>query len=245
VAEATALLEVIQDQTFVRLERAYLDTWKGWQAALVEGGVAQPLQGATNTPAPASKAFQAAKEQGQRVLAEPSRRIGGPGNRLDPRITQQERDAGLGLASKLHARYEEDHEVGPWAINEIGGDAGRDILAGLIKAENAVLVSSNEQAVAGELLSLLSETWTPLMDHLNSTAKCVLNQERSPNSSQDEALKALRVHARLAVLERFRKALWYCDLVWSQVASEDAPVPPPRIKPAAPAPEVSQVRSEP
>jgi hypothetical protein len=124
VAEATALLEVIQDQTFVRLERAYLDTWKGWQAALVEGGVAQPLQGATNTPAPASKAFQAAKERGQRVLAEPSRRSG-PGNRLDATITRQEHKAGL--ASTLDAGYLDDLENPP---SKMFGKSGTSFGAG-------------------------------------------------------------------------------------------------------------------
>lgn len=238
MAEATALLEIIQGQTFLRLERAYLDTWKGWQAALVEGGTAQPLQGAARTPEPVSKAFLAAKERAQRVLREPSRRFG-PGNRLDATLTRQEQEAGL--ASKLDAGYLGDLENPPTkGFNGTiyapgGGDSWQsDELRFYIKAENAVVASLKEQAVAGELLSLLAETWTPLMDDLNASATRVLNQEGTPNSSQEAAMEAIRVHARLAVLERFRKALWYCDLVWCQVASETVPPPPQRFTSPAP-----------
>jgi len=239
MVEATTLLEVIQGQEYTRLERAYLDTWKGWQAALVEGGIARPQQGAASTPVPVSKAFQDAKARAQRILSERSWRIGGPGNRLDPDITRQEQQAGQ--ASKLDAGYLEEMDVlesssRGGASSATGNDGLQDLFAGYLKSENAVMASLKEQAVAGDLLGLLSVTWTPLMDHLNASAKRVLNQVPSATSSQEAALEPLRVHARLAVLERFRKALWYCDLVWSQVGSAEAPMPPLRIKPTMPVP---------
>jgi hypothetical protein len=239
-AEATVLLDLVHGQEYARLERAYLDTWRGWQAALVEGGIAQPIQASEGTAAPDSKEYLVAKERAQRVMGEPSRRFG-PGNRLDASITRQEHKRGL--ASKLNAGYLDDLEQPPSKTSSksgttYGSDSDDlwelDELRGFIKNENAVLTSLKEQAVAGDLLGLLSETWTPLMDHLNTSAKQLLDQERSLDPSRTAALEALRIHARLAMLERFRKSLWYCDLVWCQVASAEAPSPPPRIKPASP-----------
>jgi hypothetical protein len=37
-------------------------------------------------------------------------------------------------------------------------------------------------------------------------------------------------HARIAYLERFRTALWYCDMVWAQVSSADLPHAPARLR---------------
>ena len=62
--EAAVLVGAIDDPGCARLERAYLDTWKGWQAALTEGGLAMRVQASPGTPEPRSRQYEEAKQKG-------------------------------------------------------------------------------------------------------------------------------------------------------------------------------------
>lgn len=240
LAEGVELLGVINDPEFSRIERAYLDTWKGWQAALVEGGLAKPLHSSTGALEPSSKEYQEAKQKAKQVMSEPSRMFGA-GHRLDPMLTKQEPNMEARKESRLNASYLDDLELPP--NKTLGGKGGTggvyankvllqpDELIGYIKKENDVFRNQMGQAIASNILINLSETWNPLVNHLNISARRIQNQEWTPDSIQDATMDALRIHAKLAVMERFRKALWYCDLVWCQLASAEAPPPPQRLSP--------------
>jgi len=231
-AEGVELLGVINDSEFLRIERAYLDMWKGWQAALVEGGLAKPINSPNGAFTPGSKEYQEAKQKAMKVMLEPSRNFGA-GRRLDPMLTKHEPDKKAREEAKLNASYLDDLELPP------GNGRARakevflqpDELITYIRNENDVFRSQIRQAVASKILINLSDTWNPLVNHLNVSARRVLNQERTSDSIQNETLDALRIQAKLAVMERFRKALWYCDLVWSQLASAEPPAPPQKLSP--------------
>lgn len=94
-AEAAVLVGILADAEFTRLERAYLDTWKGWQAGLIEGGLASPVHVSTPTQAPDSREYQAARLAALQVQKNPNLQRG-VDHRLDPEITRQEQKAGGG-----------------------------------------------------------------------------------------------------------------------------------------------------
>lgn len=80
-------------------------------------------------------------------------------------------------------------------------------------------------ALADAQAPQLARTWQPLAQHLNEGALRMLEFERSAPPTEDLALRILRLQARLNVLERFRSALWFCQLVWAHMASERLPAP--------------------
>lgn len=209
--EAILLVGAIDDPGYARLERAYLDTWKGWQAVLVEGGLAKRLQTSPGTPEPRSRQYEEAKQKGKAALLTPSRGFQRT-TRLDAGFRSKEEDdtfsdARLGTTPS----QPEELAVAPEEFTKKDTD------------------TQNRLAVTDLLLPDLSGTWNPLVTHLNDAALRVVNQEQASSPSLDTTMNALRIHAKLAVLERFRKALWYCDLVWCQVASVEAPPPPRKL----------------
>jgi hypothetical protein len=209
--EAAVLVGAIDDTGYARLEQAYLDTWKGWQAALVEGGLATRLQASPGTQEPRSREYEEAKQKGRLALKTPSRRF------------QQ--------TTRLDAGFRAKHEDDTFSDERLGSAPKR--AEELAVAPEEVTKKDNETqnrlALTDLLLPDLSGTWKPLVDHLNEAALRVVNGEQVSSPILDTTMDALRIHAKLAVLERFRKALWYCDLVWCQAASEEAPLPPRRL----------------
>ena len=209
VEEGAALLGIIEDAPYVRLERTFLDTWKGWQAALVEGGLAKRVQATAKVPEPRSKAYEAARLKGLKVLQAPSRKFQ-EASRLDAGYRSKDEDDTFSEARLQAAPTQaEEHAVAPGTFTKQDHD------------------TQNRLALTNQLLPDLGAAWGPLVDHLNGAVLRVMNRDQGAVPSQDPTLNALRTHARIAVLERFRRDLWYCDLVWSQIASEEA-LPPPR-----------------
>lgn len=211
VPEVRALLAVIGDAEFGRLERAYLDTWKGWQAALVEGGVAKRLHAFSGTTKPQSPQYEETRRKGLLALQAPSRRL--------QRVTRSE--AAYRSNNENDDFPEERTRELRMRPEELSVEVGQ-----LSEKEND---AQNRKALANVILPDLVGTWNPLVLHLNVRAQNVLDQGWSLPTPGHPTQNILRVHAQLAVLERFRKALYYCDLVWCQMAGVEAPPPPRKV----------------
>lgn len=213
VDEGVALVGVIDDPEYARLERAYLDTWKAWQAVLLEGGVARRQQDAPRSQEPSSQEFKEAKAKAMKVLKAPARQL----------IT----------VSRSEASYRSPEEDDTFSPERLGAAPLRpeERAAASTVPTKEELGSQNRLAVTDLLLPDLSARWDALSEHLNAVALRVLIREEAASPTADGPMTALRTHAKLAVLERFRKALFYCDLVWCQVASAAPPPPPPRLAP--------------
>lgn len=212
VAEGTALIAVVDDRSFARLERAYLDLWKGWQAVLVEEGLAvrAPSAAVPTRDAQASQAYTRMKQKVQAALQAPSREIR--------------------TESRLDASYRKQDDGDAFSPERLGAAPLRPEERAFETAHDKdVILAQKRQVAAHLLLPDLIEAWNPLVARLEEAARQVMAQERPATPAVDADLAALRVHARLAVLERFRKALWYCDLVWCQLASAEPPPPPQRL----------------
>lgn len=209
--EGAELVGVIDDSEFVRLERAYLDTWKGWQAALVEQGLATPAKASPDVQRPGSKQYEATKQKVRQALLAPSRKHQ--------------------AVTRLDAGWRPKGEDDPFPAGQLGeAPMGPEELAVSPDAFTKKDIDvQNRLAVTNLLLPELSGTWNPLVDRLNQCALRVVNWEQASSPLVDTAMSTLRAHAKIAVLERFRKALWYCDLVWCQLAPADAPAPPRRL----------------
>ncbi|WP_257311501.1 hypothetical protein [Geothrix fuzhouensis] len=216
--EGVVLVGVIDDPQYARLERAYLDTWKGWQAALVEGGLAKPVQASPKAPEPRSRQYEDAKKKGLLALQAPSRRLQHV-TRLDAGWRSKDEEDNFSDAHFGGAPKQPEERAIP--------------LTEVTKKEND---AQNRMAVTDLLLPDLSGTWNPLVDLLNERALRVLDQERASEVLSDPAMNTVRIHARIALMERFRKALWYCDLVWCQLATVEPPPPPPRLARRKPGP---------
>jgi hypothetical protein len=208
--EATVLVGVLDDPDYPRCERAYLDTWTGWQAALVEGGLAKRVQASPGSQEPRSRQYEEARQKGKLALQAPSRRF------------QQSTRLDAGFRSKDEDDISEER---------VGATPKRPEELALAFGESTKKDNDTQSrlVITDLLLPDLAGTWNPLVDHLNAAALRVVNREQASSPSLDPTMNALRIHAKLAVLERFRKALWYCDVVWCQVASVEVPPPPRRL----------------
>ncbi len=209
--DGRALLRIIDDPDYLRLERAYLDTWKGWQAAMVETGLVTRVQAPPGAQEPTSRQYVEAKRKVVQFLRAPSREF---------------KEVG-----RLDAGYRSESEDDTFSEQQLGeaprSEEERSIAsATFTKKDNR---TQNRLAVTDLLLPDLTETWNALSNHLHETALRVVNREQDPDSMQDATMAALHTHAKLAVLERFRKALYYCDLVWCQIAAKEPPLPPRRL----------------
>lgn len=74
----------------------------------------------------------------------------------------------------------------------------------------------------------LQAIWKTLMEHLNASALHWLDFEQNLVPTQNPGLEILRRQSRIHVLERFRSALWLCQVIWAHMASEA--LPPPLVK---------------
>jgi hypothetical protein len=212
--EGSALIAVVDDRAFARLEQTYLEIWRGWQAVLVEEGLGSRAQSAP-LPAHASQAYERVRQKVRSALQVPSREIQ--------------------TVSRLDAGYHKQDAGDAFTPEQLGATPlRREELALETAHDKDVVLAQKRQVAARLLLPDLIEAWNPLVARLEEGARQVMAQERPATPSVDADLAALRLHARLAVLERFRKALWYCDLVWCQMASIEPPPPPPRLIGRAP-----------
>lgn len=212
--EGRALVQVIDDPGYVDLERAYLDTWMALQAALQEGGVApRRAQGRPVAREPRSTAFLEAKKKALSVLKAPARQHH--------------------AVTRAEAGYRDPEEDDTFSPAQLGAAPlqPEERSAASLEVTQTEVDTQNRMAATDLLLPDLTARWDALSEHLHASAARVLARQASASPTQDEAMAALRTHAQLAVLERFRKALYYCDLVWCQVAAATPFPPPPRLGP--------------
>jgi hypothetical protein len=210
VAEGRRWVAILQDPQHGRLEKDFLDTWKGWQAALVEGKLAQAPKGGLPSVKAPSPRYQAAKDGAARIIQQ---RALDPleKDRLDASFNEEDRDLYKDLTDAMSREERKVHDG-----MEASVKAGRKTLA-----------------VASSIIPDLAAFWDPLVEHLNGQAKALASLEQLAQASPGGPLSALRLQARIAYLERFRRALWYCDLVWAQVASKPLPASPRPLRPQA------------
>jgi len=71
----------------------------------------------------------------------------------------------------------------------------------------------------------LQAIWKTLMEHLNASALHWLDYEQNLVPTENPGLETLRRQSRIHVLERFRSALWLCQVIWAHMASEALPAP--------------------
>ncbi len=204
-AEGADLVNLLDDPGARRLEIQLMDAWRGWQAALVEEGLATPVQAAPPAPGARSRAFQEARAAAVAALRKPARRAA-PVDRLD-----------AGYLEEVDLFPEAPVRPSPEEVRLYGGQ------------EAALARIQKRLAVSGTLLTHLSAPWDALVAHLARQAETGLRWESPHPAPSDPAMDALRVQARIALLERFRLAFWLCDAIWSDTAAAGPPAPLPRL----------------
>ncbi len=122
------------------------------------------------------------------------------------------------LAFRRNELRSQDLSDLPWSLFDLLAVDGLDYRGWGSLARGAA-------ALADAQAPQLARSWKPLAQHLNGSALRMLEFERSAAPTQDPALRILRLQARLNVLERFRTALWFCQMVWAHMASERLPAP--------------------
>lgn len=208
--EAKELMDILIDPEFTRLERAYLDDWKGWQAALKDWGLALPGAAQTRRTELQSVRFEKARQRGISLL------------RTLPSFDQKT----LRGPDRLHTSFQyEDLDT----YEEIERNLTLEQLRVEKKLNSFVDIAQKSLRVANVMIPSLEESWAPLVLHLNGQAQRLLDLEQKAAPTPNETLNALRVRTKTAYLKRFQAALWYCDLVWCQTVSAEPPPPPQRI----------------
>lgn len=209
-AEAKALVDILIDPEFTRLEQAYLDDWKGWQAALKAGGLTLPKAPQAQPTESKTARFEEARQKGLSALQA---------------LPNLERNTPKG-PDRLHASFQyEDLDT----YDEINKGLLPEQQRVQAKLEGYAAVARKTLRIAKVMIPSLSESWVPLVLHLNSQAQRLLDLEQKGAPTPNETMNALRVRTKIAYLKRFQAALWYCDLVWCQTASAEPPPPPQRI----------------
>jgi len=209
VKDGSEWMDLLTDPQYGQLRFTFLEVWKGWQAALMESRLANPVQEAPAKNEVHSPGYEATRRKALRVIAAPSRRTG--------KATGQ-----------LEASYnEENAELFSDGTEPMTYDAAR----GGRLIERSRHIAQTARAVAEAVIPDLTEAWNPLVDHLNGQVRRLGEMEAAAVPAGDPNLQALRVRTKIAVLERFRATLWFCDLVWSQLAAAEPPAPPRRLGP--------------
>ncbi len=215
--EGKELVGILADADYVRLESTFADVWKGWQAALVEGGLAKPVRVQAGRPEPHSKQYEEARKQAKQTIQRLSRQQPQKTGRLDASFNEENADlfpdpTTYGTTGSTFNLTKDEYAI---ATND----------------ERSAFLVQKSRAVANKLIPSLSQTWVPFVAHLNDQARRLADLEKAGAPTTDATINVLRIQTKIAFLERFRTALWYSDLVWCQAASAEAPAPPRRLRP--------------
>lgn len=73
--------------------------------------------------------------------------------------------------------------------------------------------------------------WRPLVAHLQAHSMELQAIERQPSSSRNPGLDLLKLKTKIQHLERFRSAMWFCGMIWSQMSSSTNPPPLKKLHP--------------
>lgn len=197
--DARVLVQILNDPTYDALEKGVVEVWQRWVGVLVENGIAKPNQSISknmNQPGVATNASLKTK--------------------LDRIESTWERDDD----DRLMRRYSGERD-----LNE-GSDARAPSLfpAELKAYDKGVEAVAKRAAVAKELAPQLSEAWTPLVAHLNACAVKLADLDHDTATPTPD-FEMLHRRTQIVFFERFRSALWFCEVVWSQMASVDPPPP--------------------
>lgn len=122
------------------------------------------------------------------------------------------------LGIKRNEMRSEDRRDLPWPFFDLLAVNGLDYQGRNAMARGAVTLADAQAPQ-------LAHAWKPLAQHLNESALRMLEFERTAPTTRDPALRILRLQAKINVLERFRSALWFCQLAWAHMASESLPKP--------------------
>lgn len=77
--------------------------------------------------------------------------------------------------------------------------------------------------IANREIPALGKAWDPLAEYLNGIAHKLMEYERLAPVGESPELKKLRMLTKIVFLERFRSALWFDNLVWSEVTTDKLP----------------------
>ncbi|BDU74006.1 hypothetical protein [Mesoterricola silvestris] len=192
--EARTLSGFLFDGAFLALEEPLLQRWNEWQTTLLRQGLARPAE--AQRMADAMRLLSSSK-------AEVRDRVPAAGGTLEVLCEDPAGQDRTVLRLPPNVRWVEVLAVDrmPYGAN----------------TEFGKLATAYADAQA----TLLAEAWTPLTAHLKKEAAALLDLDRTAPPTEDPALKALRLMARVNYMERFRSTLWFCQVVWAHMASRN------------------------
>lgn len=221
--EVKFLVAVVEDPDLERMTRDLHQAWDRYVEFLVRAGLAEPPEGwkprtpppgpaaATDTtPAPAPAAAAEEAEVATRL----ARR-----KRSAFALASEAKDLEW-LASIRSARA-------PAGSGEVAQMQMDWTLGNHRRMEDRVEIRRQQMVVADQSAPDLAAVWAPLAAHFNEVAAklLALDQASLREPAPDPSIRALRVQARLAFLERFRENLWFCGNVWALMTSSKPPAP--------------------
>jgi hypothetical protein len=202
--EARFLASMLNDVKANAMEDRFVETWNGWQVALLDTGAARVVGEQSLLERPEESASKAAELNRQMRLTDESEAMA----RVD-----------LEFAITTNT---------PMTVNGPTDPAAKTaLLSHRIDTESRkkVQLARTHAVVTQKQAPELALLWTPLAEHLNAQAVTFMDYERAPMTSEFPTMKTLRLQAKAVFLERYRRALWTCSVVWAQMASADTPPP--------------------
>jgi hypothetical protein len=193
---------MLNDTDYAHLRGEAIQAWNGWQAALLDQGLARGAQPAAPRPGPTPKeTFAQDRRQAQlRKFAEDAIQ--------DDLAFAQEVATPLGGG------------VDPKTFQRLHADT--------VRQETGLGVALQVKTIANQQVPRLAQAWQPLADHLHACAARLVELD-TPGGSED--LARLKAHAKLAFLENCRATLWFSQRVWTRMTSHEDPPPLARLRP--------------
>ncbi|NTV75953.1 MAG: hypothetical protein HGA66_17340 [Holophaga sp.] len=191
--EARTLSGFLFDGAFLALEDPLLQRWNAWQTTLLRQGLDRPAE--AQRMADSMRLLSSSK-------AEVTGRIPAAGSTLEILCEDPAGKDRTVLRLPPNVRW-----VEVMAVDRMEYGANTDF---------GKLATDYADAQA----ALLAEAWKPLTAHLKNDAAALLDLDRKAPPTDDPALKALRLMARMNYMERFRSTLWFCQVVWAHMASK-------------------------
>lgn len=191
--EAQTLSGFLFDGAFLALEDPLLQHWNAWQTTLLRQGMARPAE--AQRMADSMRLLSSSK-------AEVTGRIPPAGSTLEVLCEDPAGREHTVLRLPPNVRW-----VEVLAVDRMEYGAN---------TEFGKLATTYADAQAAHL----AEAWAPLTAHLKREAAALLDLDRTAPPTDEPALKALRLMARVNYMERFRSTLWFCQVVWAHMASK-------------------------
>jgi len=199
-AEEVRFLEsLLHDDQVTAMEERFLIAWNEWQDALVHGGAAEA---ADDRPSTAASGSLKVKTQD-----------------VSRACRLSARSAELSRSEACFAGF-----VAQSMTNGPGCDPAFQLNFDT-DSRNKVEATKVRARIVRKQAPELASLWNPMAELLNQQAIRLMELETTVPAELPGSLRTLRSLARIRFLERFRRELWVCAAVWSQIASEAPPVP--------------------